>query len=245
MLSMLPISTYLCALFPVSSTSPIKTLSLLMRSNRIVPIVLFFALFISLSSVYAQQQWSFGPRLGVNFSRIIGDAPNNGFLPGFAGGLYLMYSDVNHFGISGDLLYSQKGGKYDFSGDKYGNIYDQRLNYIDIPVVARYFLNMKGEFRPNLFLGGNAAFLLNGKAKNRSINGAQQPDVDNTADFSSVEFGLVAGIGLNFKIAEGRWVQTDFRYQQGLTSIQSPGRNNATLAILFAYGIGFGKNYSK
>lgn len=183
---------------------------------------------------------SFGPRLGANFSRIIGDTPSNSFLPGFAGGLYVMYSDVNHFGISGDVLFSQKGGRYDFNG----NVYNQRLNYIDIPVVARYFLNLKGKVRPNLFLGGNAAFLLDAKQKDRSVNGASQPDINNTRAFSAVEFGLVAGLGFNFKVAQGRWVQTDFRYQQGLTSIQAPGRNNATLAVLFAYGIGFGKSYA-
>lgn len=215
-----------------------------MKPNQLTLILVFLAASTLISSVYAQQRWSIGPRLGANISKITGDAPNNTFLPGFTGGAYVMYSDVSHFGISADVLFSQKGAKYDYSGIKF----TQRLNYIDIPVMARYFMNLEGTFRPNVFVGGNLAFLLNAKAKQRSSNGVSQPDITNTKDFASTDLGFLAGIGLNFKIAKARWVQTDIRYQQSLTPIQVssvPDRRNTSVSILFSYAFGVGKKYKK
>ncbi|MDJ1491731.1 porin family protein [Cytophagaceae bacterium DM2B3-1] len=201
-----------------------------------------FILLLSFSGVKAQQRWSVGPRLGATISKITGDAPNNSFLPGFTGGLYVMYSDISHFGISGDILFAQKGAKYDYNGSKF----IQRINYIDVPIVARYFMNLKGKVRPNIFLGGSIAFLLNAKVKDRTDNGVARPDVENTSSFASTDLGFLAGVGFNFKVSKARWVQTDFRFQQSLTPIQvssAPDRRNTSINILLSYAFGVGKKY--
>ncbi len=225
-----------------------------MKQNRLI---LLISLFITLGCTYqikAQQRWSIGPRLGANISKLNGSPYDNSFLPGFTGGLYVMYSDVSHFGVSGDVLYSQKGAKFDYTLNNVRYTYNQRLNYIDIPVMARYFMNLEGKVRPNVFAGGVASFLLNAKTKKFTENGQSLDDLENSERFKSVDFSFVAGIGMNFKIAKARWIQADIRYQQSLIPIEATLANgskpttktfNTSINLLFSYAIGVGKKYKK
>jgi len=225
-----------------------------MFTKRLTLYLIFLVLAtFSCAEAYAQQRWSIGPRLGVNYSTILGDTRDPKFVPGFTGGFYVMYSDINHFGISGDILYSQKGAKYDFTQGNTRFAYTQRLNYIEVPIVARYFLNLRGKVRPNIFAGGAVNFLLNARQRNRKVNNQSAPSVDNNSAFKTVDVGLIAGVGLNFKISPARWIQTDLRYQYGLTPIlvaapagvTTPTLRNSSLSLLVSYAIGAGKKYSK
>lgn len=205
--------------------------------------------FVCASSAQAQKQrWSFGPRIGTNVSRINGGYGSK-YVSGFSGGLFLMYSNVSHFGISADVLYSQRGGKYDYMATPEGShyMYTQRLNYIDVPILARYFLTLDGKFRPNIFAGGSANFLLNAKQKNLSINDQKMDDRDVKEYYTNVDLGIVVGLGLNFEVAQGRRVLLDVRYQPGLVAIQQASDptdvRNSTLSFLLSYGFGVGKKY--
>jgi len=227
-----------------------------MQTNRLTVIIcsVVFSV-ISLTSLHAQQRWSVGPRLGATISKITGDPKANTFLPGFTGGFYVMYSDINHFGISGDVLFSQRGGKYDFI--ELNNIrytYTQRINYIEIPIMARYFLNLEGALRPNVFAGGAAGFRLNAKQKNIQENDTRFDDFDNTDLYKPVDLSFLVGVGLNFKIAKARWIQTDIRYQQSLVTTfngspqagtSTPNYRNSSFSVLFSYALGVGKKYKK
>ncbi len=62
---------------------------------------------------FAQQRISIGPRIGVNLSDMVGDINHHSMYPGWSVGGFIMYSDINHFGISGDVLFSQKGSKFE------------------------------------------------------------------------------------------------------------------------------------
>ncbi len=217
----------------------------------------FFFSFLCLTSllftcslgVQAQKQrLSFGPRIGTNISRINGGYGSQ-YISGFSGGLFLMYSNISHFGVSADVLYSQRGGKYDYMATPVGShyTYTQRLNYIDVPILARYFLNLKGKFRPNIFAGGSANFLLSAKQKNLTQNDQKLPDVDKKDDYQNIDLGLVVGLGLNFEVMKGRRLLLDIRYQPGLVAIQkasdSNDVHNSTLSFLLSYGFGVGKKY--
>ena len=87
----------------------------------------FAFLLATSSTLFAQQRWSAGPRAGLNLSNFTGDVNHMKFHPGVSVGGFLMYSDVNHFGISADVLYSQKGTVYKNNDQPVLN-YTQRLN---------------------------------------------------------------------------------------------------------------------
>ena len=57
------------------------------------------------------QEVSIGPKLGVNFSTL-SNAENAETLTGLTAGGFFVYSIVEHFGVSADLLYSGEGAKF-------------------------------------------------------------------------------------------------------------------------------------
>jgi hypothetical protein len=222
------------------------------RPNQTLPKALvlgtLFLFACTFQTVFAQQRWSIGPRVGANISTLLGDVNNNKWLPGWSAGGFIMYSDINHFGISGDVLFSQKGAK--FENVVFGNgraTYTQRINYLEIPVLARYFITLSGNFRPNFFIGPSVAFRLNAKLKNYTIGNVEQPDSDITDFFRPADFGIVGGIALNFEVAKGKRILLDARYTHGLTdaTISTDGVRNSAVTLNLSYGFGIGKKYGR
>lgn len=204
---------------------------------------LFTLIVSSLSATYAQQRFSAGPRVGLNMSTFGRDASEYTLRPGVTAGAFLMYSSLNHFGISGDLLYSQMGGKYSQSNTSF----KQRVNYLEIPVALRYFLTLSGNFRPNLFFGPSLGIKLNAKRTNYVNDLGTQPDFDNSAQFNNLDLGLIAGFQLNFKgLAERQHFLIDARYRYGLSDITvDPNQNvnNSTITLTLGYSFGVGPEY--
>jgi hypothetical protein len=170
------------------------------------------------------------------------------WLPGWSAGGFIMYSDIRHFGISMDVLYSQKGAGFEgvvsggvASGTNYS--FKHRINYLEIPVLARYFLTLSGAFRPNFFIGPSVAFKLNAKQKDFVGNGRAQEDFDISDQFRPADLGLVGGIALNFEVAKGKRILMDARYTFGLAdiSLASPTLRNSAVTLNLSYGFGVGK----
>jgi hypothetical protein len=213
------------------------------------PFFLFF--FLYLSTTYGQQRFSAGPRLGLNLSNYWGNADGMKFKPGLTAGGFLMYSSLNHFGISADVLYSQRGTRFNNNAIKF----TQRVNYLEIPVVARYFLTLSGNFRPNVFIGPSLGIKLNAKRVNGEIlSSGSFPLIngDNNNDFSNLDFGATGGFQLNWGVGNRQRFLIDARYNLGLTDVQTNlpniwGRRsslqNSTFTLALGYGFGVGREY--
>ncbi len=201
---------------------------------------------LCLSGASAQQRFSAGPRVGLNLSKFGGDVEANKFHPGLSAGAFLMYSSLNHFGISADVLYSQQGAAFRVQRPDGSTLtYDQRINYLEIPVALRYFLTLTGNFRPNVYFGPSVAFKLN--AKNNLV---PAPNNENTKSFNAANLGLLAGVQLNWKaFGDRQRFLIDARYTYGLTDITTlpivGGLNNQkinnsaiTLSLGYSFGVG-------
>jgi hypothetical protein len=218
------------------------------QSKLVFSIVVICLLFIQTFSFAQQtrrrQVLSIAPRVGVNISDFNGDVANNNIQLGFSGGAMLTYSVVNTFGISVEALYSQKGAKFENTPNKF----NRRINYIEVPVLARYFLNKNGDFRPNLFIGPDFGFKVSAKDVNRELaNGAGLPDADISSAINPVDVGVTGGIGLNFSVIESTRFLIDARYTYGLTDITEAAGNISNSAITLTFGVSFGigKKYVK
>jgi hypothetical protein len=224
--------------------------------SKSVRVATVFSLLLCVSTGYAQQRFSAGPRIGLNLSNYWGNADGMNFKPGIVAGGFIMYSSLNHFGISADVLYSQRGTKY--SGPIYLNgttpltnsgKFTQRVNYLEIPVVARYFLTLSGNFRPNVFVGPSVAIKLNAKrvnGDNTLYNG------ENSQDFNDVDLGATGGFQLNWGTGARQHFLIDARYNLGLTGVQTGlpnlwGRRNSlqnsTATLTLGYSFGVGREY--
>lgn len=204
----------------------------------------FLLSFLCLSTAYAQQRFSAGPRIGLNLSNYWGNADGMKFKPGIAAGAFLMYSSLNHFGISADVLYAQRGTRFNNGAIKF----TQRVNYLEIPVVARYFLTLSGNFRPNIFVGPSLAIKLNAKRVNGEIlGGGSFPPIngENSNDFKDLDLGATGGFQLNWGTGNRQRFLIDARYNLGLSDVQTNlpniwGRRsslqNSTITLTLGYG---------
>ena len=195
-------------------------------------VAMILALTISIRAKAQSKVWSVGPEVGVSISKYGGDAGTNDFKTGAIGGLFLTYSIQNTFGITAKLLYAQKGASFKSIDTK------QTLNYIEVPVIGRFFLNKEGTFRPNIFLGPSFGFLTGATNK---VGSSNRVDIDNYSSvFNSFDFGLTGGLGFNILISNETYFIIDARYTHGLSDITKAAGvvNNNSFGL--TAGISFG-----
>lgn len=200
---------------------------------------LLLTILVGITSVQAQQRFSAGPRIGVNLSNFAGINGNPKAIAGLTAGAFVMYSSLNHFGISADLMYSQKGAELQaFS-------VTHRINYLEVPIALRYFLTRNGDFRPNLFVGPAIGFKLNATETNNKTNAKQ----DISSAINAVDLGLTAGFQLNFNgLGPRQRFLIDGRYTYGLPRTYnlvgaSIDRHNSVFTLTLGYGFGIGPEF--
>jgi outer membrane protein W len=176
--------------------------------------------------------WSVGPEVGISVSKYGKDAITNEFKSGAIGGMFLTYSILNSFAITTKLLYSQKGASFESIDTK------QTLNYIEVPVIGRFFLNKEGNFRPNIFVGPSFGFL--GGATNK-VGSSDRVAIDGYKNiFNNFDFGVTGGLGLNFLVATETYLVIDARYTHGLSDITIANGNVNNGAFGLTAGLSFG-----
>jgi len=176
--------------------------------------------------------WSFGPEAGVSFSKYGKDASSNDFKSGAIGGVFLTYSILNTFAVTTKLLYSQKGASFESIDTK------QTLNYFEVPLIGRFFLNKEGSVRPNIFVGPSFGFLTGATNK---VGSNDRVDIANYENiFNGFDLGVTAGMGFNFLISNETYVIIDARYTHGLSDITKANGNVNNNALGLTAGISFG-----
>ncbi len=205
-----------------------------MKMKNIVVATMFtFLTFCMCSNTNAQTKvWSFGPEAGVSFSKYGKDAITNDFKSGAIGGVFLTYSILNTFAVTTKLLYSQKGAAFEATDTK------QTLNYVEVPVIGRFFLNKEGNFRPNIFVGPSFGFLAGANNKVGSNDRVAIEGYKNT--FNNFDFGVTGGLGLNFLISPETYLIIDARYTHGLSDITIANGNVNNSAFGLTAGLSFG-----
>ncbi len=154
------------------------------------------------------QSTRFGVKGGLNLSTVVGgEVENTKSLVGFhVGGLAEIHI-VEKFYIQPELLFSAQGTKVDgpFGGDS-----DVKLNYLNIPVVAKYYIVDK---KFNVEAGPQLGVLLSAKADGEDIK-----------DFTrSVDFGFNIGAGYSFTDN----LSIGLRYTIGLSPLSDEDIDNS------------------
>ena len=137
-------------------------------------------LFFSIGIFGSAQAQLFGVRAGLssaNFSET-----NYNAKVGFHVGGYYRY-EIDNFAIEPGIQFSQKG--YESNEKTTGLVIDERLNYLDFPLLFRY------DVIPvlNIFAGPQASFLLSRKYELAGVTSTS------TEVIRGYDFGGVIGIG--------------------------------------------------
>jgi hypothetical protein len=176
------------------------------------------------------QNLSFGPMVGLNVTSL-SNKPNSSAKVGLLAGGFFNYSSKNWFGVGVQFLYNQMGAKLDAPAEEIN------LNYLQVPVLFTYYFagqNKPGSFRPKLFAGPHANFLLN--AKNKEGNDLNP----NNLFYKSTELGVTLGGGFNYALQNQMWINVDARYGIGLTdATQAPNTNISNRGFGLTVGLSF------
>lgn len=151
-----------------------------------------------------------GVRGGANFATVTGDDVNDAdSRTGLMVGVYTNFALANSpISIQPEVLYSQQG----FKGQTEGGEATYKIDYIKVPVLAKFGFGGGGTISPQIYAGPYIGFKANSKAE---IDG-DEFDFDNV---KSTDFGVSVGADLfiNSLFSLGA------RYSAGLTSIVDEG----------------------
>jgi len=177
-------------------------------------LVFICVFFLGIISSTKAQGIDLGIKVGVNFSSIsdVDNVSNRTgiVLGGFAG---IKFND--HWGIQADLLYSQQGAEFQLS--------EIDLDYINIPIVLRYFL-IGGL---NVQLGPQFGILVDDNIPSALGN-----------SLSNNDFDLSGVVGLGYDLPFG--LRAEGRFNFGLTDIidnaNTSGKNSViTLSVGYSF----------
>ena len=199
-------------------------------------------LLILLSSVtllQAQSALSFGPTVGINFATIGGkDADqlvnNLSSKTGLYIGGFMNYQFSDMFALQPEIAYSMKGA----TAANQGVNYTFTLNYIEIPVLLKFYIPIEGatSIKPSLYAG--PAFAFNVASNVEATGNSQSQTVDLSSQTKGFDFGLAFGGGVGFNVGSGV-LDFSLRYTLGMTSFDNSGNNltltNGAFSIIAGY----------
>nr|WP_321453546.1 porin family protein [uncultured Carboxylicivirga sp.] len=196
--------------------------------------LLFIAAIMAISmSSFAQVKY--GVKAGVNFANGTGDDFENGDMrTSLQAGAFARFSLSETFAFQPELLYSGQGSKY--SESETGYSYDQtlKLNYLNIPLMFKYYAS--NGF--NIQAGPQLGFLMSAKMKEEETADGTTISVEEDIkdQVKGFDFGLDFGLGYDLESGLG----FDLRYGLGLTNIvdndDADGKNSViSLAVSYAF----------
>ena len=159
----------------------------------------------------AAQGLTFGAKAGVTLGTINFDPQESadyGYRIGLAAGGFVALPLGSRLTLQPEGLFNQRGAKADAEGLET----KIALDYIDVPVLVKYALTRGGSRSFFVFGGPSAGFRVRSRAT--ATFGDTTVDLDADEDIESVEFGIVAGGGVDF----GKW-SIDGRYSLGLSNL--------------------------
>jgi hypothetical protein len=150
---------------------------------------------------------SFRPKVGLSYSFQLGK--NFNFQPE----IYLSYNTYDYAGVV-------------FAGSSTGRKelrYYDNIRYMEIPVLLKYRVPLKGDLRPVFIGGGYAAFRLSeqvpaDEASKMAANWWEGYEAPLTREYAGVEGGIVLGIGIEHGSGNTK-LSFDVRFNIGLSTL--------------------------
>lgn len=154
----------------------------------------------------------FGAKAGVNFAKLTGDDVEDadgrtGLNLGFVAELPIS----EKFSLQGEVVYSQQGLQEDFEGGEY----KLKLDYINVPVLAKIYVTDGLAFEVGPQFGFNVASTAEFQVEGE--DGDELSSVERDLEDAVEGFDFGAAFGASYKLDSGLFFQA--RYALGLTSV--------------------------
>ncbi len=202
------------------------------KMHLILALTLFFLMAVLPRQIQAFKG-NMGIKLGFSSGQLRAEEGEQGFevekfsLSGVCAGLLANFDLTKFLCLQPEIQYFEKGGKYnvqvpiDIPGISV-SVKDKRsLKYVEIPLLLKFLIPLRGSFRPTFLIGPSMGINLKGKLE-RSIK-IQVPgfsfSLDETQDLkkelNDIEFSFVIGGGFDWNLLGGKLV-ADNRFFFGL-----------------------------
>ncbi len=197
--------------------------------------VLLFALLLSIAGIKAQE-FHYGAKLALNRTSLpSNDSDTNKYLKGKIGfevGFMGEYMFNDNFALAGELKYATAGDYLEMSTSGLDFKSHVNLSYVQVPVMARYYINESF----SLEAGPQLGFLTSAKYDTTtSYNGNSQSDSGDMKDqIQSTDFGFNLGAG--YKMENGLFI--NLRYTLGISDIDKED-NSTTKNNSIQFGVGY------
>ena len=175
-------------------------------------IILAAAAVFAFGSANAQET-KFGVKGGLNIANLSGDIEDNSSKVGFHVGGFVEIKVSDKFSVQPELLFSTQGTKVEESGNNFSSKSTLNLSYLNIPVMAKYYV-AEGF---SLEAGPQIGFLTAAKADFTTTQSGitVSGDEDVKDSFESIDFGVNFGAGYDFT----KNLSAGLRYNLGLANI--------------------------
>lgn len=154
---------------------------------------------------------------------------------GFCAGGFITYNINDMFAIQPELLFTMKGVKAEEEVLGETVKITIKVNYLEIPVLAKLSIPTPGTVKPSLFVGPSLAIKLSSKLKIEYAGESEEEDLE---DLKSTDFGLVFGGGVDFALGQGK-LTVDARYTLGLATTDDSEEEldikNGVISIMVGY----------
>ncbi len=196
---------------------------------------------LATGAAMAQKQFTFGPKIGVDYTNYWGEDVEHGGQLNYQAGLFMEYRFTDKFSVAPEVVFAAQGGKYKDKVSVEGiDIIEtdvtHHVNNINVPVMLKYYVSpaVSIDFGPQV--GFNIYSKYTQKVKSDIVpTGMEKEKTYDNKDFTkTVDFGL--GLGLTYNIAKDVFVQG--RYTMGLTKVFEAGNakhSNAQIAIGYRF----------
>lgn len=192
-------------------------------------LLLAAAALMLIGSLKAQSGITVGPKVGWNITNISNSDAKNKMSVNV--GAFAEFRFGDFVAVQPEILYSRQGFRDKDHGDKY----KIRVNYLNIPILAKLFV----WDQLSIDLGPQFGFALNSKAKYKDGDTMTKKDVKSVNTF---DFSFVMGVSYNL----GR-LMLSARYNLGLTNVWdkndfvwNSGDNNKNHVFQLSVGYRFG-----
>ncbi len=181
------------------------------------------------------QEVKFGIKGALSITTLTGDVEDASSKVGFQAGGFAEIKITDKFSVQPEVLYSAQGGKEKGDIENNGNVFsaevDYKLAYINVPVMAKYYVADKF----NLEAGPQIGFLVSAKGKMSALGRSEEVDMKDA--YKSIDLGLNLGAGYDFT----ENLSVGVRYTLGLSNIASDDLDNdfniknSVFALSFGY----------
>lgn len=202
-----------------------------MKSMKVTVLGMAMVLIAGLTAqTNAQSPLSFGLKGGFNIANLAGGEFEADARFGFSAGAMVDISlPAVPFGIETGIYYTQKGGESSEEG--FSSYVD--LDYIEVPVLAKFRLGPPGPITPHLVVGPYVGFNINAEAGESGFDGSVAVDISD--EINSTEIGGAIGVGIDFNLGVTK-LNARAQYGYGFTDIfkdavDGDGGKNAALSV--------------